>query len=862
MKLPASYDPQNQNINKGFRRGKVAIDVALPADTSLGGVTWYNSYDTGSDLILVQDSNTLGFSPTASATPVFFATSRDSESFLRTVNGLPGSPRNFTNTGSALNYLGANNYFIIDPNNPLPNIATSESILYVDGKQLSSYVSTGSGAYSMQEESFINTINPASVGANRYNNPGFAGGIFTEPWTYLGSPVWRTDFIAQSASFIPRLASTEGFGFYHAFGTFLTASNYYIASVYVSSSYPLQSSSTEGFNNTYSNISGWGINNTSTTRVSVGGGWTRLYTLWFQNVNGYATRASYPSVNYTINTTGSTTLIVSRSMSSVGMSDWNTTQYFVDMTTVINNNGGIGATILNHGLNTGSWTKLSYPTTAISASNVPFDYYVQLSVGSSGGSNVTVNVGYYPTTYNTAVNDNKFWKVTFNTSSLQVNQTASVFWAAPMIEPAYANFPSPYVLRSGSIISNGALTNGTTWNPNGWFEFDGVDDYINISNDTNLTNPLTVCALVNTNVVTSSAQVIYGPDANGQDNWLSITNARAVLLTTQTSDVNNASITGTTPISASRWYHIVGIVNNTTASLWVNGRNDANLSARSYIIGSWNSAARIGQRATGQFSFNGKISQVIAYRKELTSNEILQNYYQAPITTNGLVLAVDAGNLVSYESGSTTTYSLTGSLSGSLVNGVGYSQNNGGNWVFDGVDDFISGSDVPFRFANTFTLDVAVYFNGANIEGFIIGKRNGSPFNQYSISISSGNPYTGGVGKVATFFGRADGGGPDILLNYTLPSAGIYNIVASINANSQTLYVNGIARATSSINISSNTFNISGRDLLIGAARDNAGTGIIGPFPGNIYTTKIYNRTLTAEEVAQNFNAQRSRFGI
>ena len=239
------------------------------------------------------------------------------------------------------------------------------------------------------------------------------------------------------------------------------------------------------------------------------------------------------------------------------------------------------------------------------------------------------------------------------------------------------------------------------------------------------------------------------------------------------------------------------------------------------------------------------------------------------IVTSGLVLYLDAANPESYVSGSTAWNDISrGGNNGTLVNGPTFNSANGGSIVFDGVNDFVSGSDTPFRFTNTFTLDAWVYFNGSNIDGTIIGKRNGSPFNQYSLSIYSGDPYVGGVGKVATFFGRIDqtpGGGSnpfDITLTYTLPSAGFYNIVASINATSQTLYVNGVARATTSVNISSNTFNISGRDLLIGATRNNAGTGIIGPFPGNIYNVKIYNRALSAEEILQNYNATKTRFGL
>lgn len=796
----------------------------------------------------------------STAGPNIYTPSSDSE-LITYASKLTNVP--FTSVSGTLAWFATQSNSIV-VNKNYPNMAVSNSNTILDASFIPSYPTTNSICYSLAEDFIINTINSASVEANRYNNPGFAGGIFNTGQTYSGSIIWRTDFIPQSASFIPRLGSTEGFGFYHAFGTFLTASNYYIASVYVSSSYPLQSSSTEGFNNTYSNISGWGVNDTSTTRVSVGGGWTRLYTLWFQNVNGYATRASYPSVNYTINTTGSTTLIVSRSMSSVGMSDWNTTQYFVDMTTVINNNGGIGATILNHGLNTGSWTKLSYPTTAISASNVPFDYYVQLSVGSSGGSNVTVNVGYYPTTYNTAVNDNKFWKVTFNTSSLQVNQTASVYWAAPMIEPVYANFPSIYALRTGSIVSNGTLTNGVTWNRNGWFEFDGVDDYINIPNNTNLTNPLTVCALVNTNVVTSSAQVIYGPDANGQDNWLSITDNKALLFTTQTSDVNNVNLIGTTFISASRWHHIVGVVNNTTASLWVNGRNDANLSARAYIIGSWNSSARIGQRATGQFPFNGKIAQLQTYNSQLTPAQILQNYYQAPITTNGLIFALDASNLVSYQSGSTVGYSLplsgslTSPISCSLVNGIAFSPAYGGYFDLDGTDDQILlenttaqstgirlGSGTTPWMVNAWVRTAAA---GSNSLGSfpVISNRSGGPV--YS-NMGIG---AGGVMKYEHYSGSWITETGSIAVNNNQ-----WRMLSWVNLNNNTLdmYVDSVFDR----NVSSS---------IVGGGNINPVDIIGASFGGylnadiSFLSISISSSLYTRNDVIQNFNAQRTRFGV
>lgn len=176
--------------------------------------------------------------------------------------------------------------------------------------------------------------------------------------------------------------------------------------------------------------------------------------------------------------------------------------------------------------------------------------------------------------------------------------------------------------------NNGTLTNGPTFSSlnGGSIVFDGSNDYIDISTSPNLTNPLTVCAFVNTSFITGSNQVIYGPVANGSDNWLSISNNRIQILATQASDVNTFAITGTTVIQANTWYYITGIVNNNVTQIYINGVFEAASSARAFTIGGWNSTARIGQRATGQFPFNGRIACVQGYNRALSAQEILQNY--------------------------------------------------------------------------------------------------------------------------------------------------------------------------------------------------------------------------------------------
>ncbi len=60
------------------------------------------------------------------------------------------------------------------------------------------------------------------------------------------------------------------------------------------------------------------------------------------------------------------------------------------------------------------------------------------------------------------------------------------------------------------------------------------------------------------------------------------------------------------------------------------------------------------------------------------------------IPNSGLVFHVDAADINSYTSGSTTWYNLAGTDNGTLTNGPAYSISNKGILSFDGVDDYVS----------------------------------------------------------------------------------------------------------------------------------------------------------------------------
>ena len=260
----------------------------------------------------------------------------------------------------------------------------------------------------------------------------------------------------------------------------------------------------------------------------------------------------------------------------------------------------------------------------------------------------------------------------------------------------------------------------------------------------------------------------------------------------------------------------------------------------------------IGQRYyasayQGGSTFDGNISSVKIYNRSLITDEVSQNYYQAPIVTDGLTFAVDAGNLVSYENSSTSMYSLTGSADGTLVNGTGWNSLNGGIWEFDNSDDKITiPNNAAFNHTSQLTIESWVKFNG-NSNDFIFEKGNVNT--QYSL-------FSHGTDIVFRTY-HAVGGGDTLLL--TKANAGITNgqwhhIVGSWDGSTKSIYVDGVNVANQS---KSGALTTTSEGAAIGAF---GGTSSGYYFGGDIAIVRIYSKGLSTEEIGQNFQAQSSRF--
>ena len=320
-----------------------------------------------------------------------------------------------------------------------PSIVTDNLIFYYD---------LGNSQKSWIGRPITNSINAATTAIGRYNNPGFSGAATNTGTTYKGMPVYELTFIAQDSSFLPRLAGTEGFGAFHSMTIPLQANTRYMASIYFRTDHPLQTSASQGFANNYSNIPGWGQNSTGSTRYTEDG-WTRLYTQYFNSTDGYATRTNIFQTNFTVNTTATQNVDVMFTVpaNGSGIADFAYLHAIVSAAPTIASNGGLtGLSIVNHGLNTTDFQKMSWPDVVkLKSTDLPFNYYVRLSVPSTGGTNVTVSIRANFTGYYTALTDNKFWKITFDTTNVSVGQVLRTYWCCPMLEQHSTVYPSTFV---------------------------------------------------------------------------------------------------------------------------------------------------------------------------------------------------------------------------------------------------------------------------------------------------------------------------------------------------------------------------------------------------------------------------------
>lgn len=222
--------------------------------------------------------------------------------------------------------------------------------------------------------------------------------------------------------------------------------------------------------------------------------------------------------------------------------------------------------------------------------------------------------------------------------------------------------------------------------------------------------------------------------------------------------------------------------------------------------------------------------------------------YNPKIVSNGLVFNFDARNIKSYPGTGTACYDLAGQTTvGETVNSPTFNTNGYFSFV---TDDYIRFPNSTALDVQTFTVEVWVRTNATTQNAFWFEK--GTVNSQYSLFQEGG----GIVCRVNTTGG---------LINTINPATATYmnttnwyQVVFSFTSGSQVCYINAVQVGTGS---TAGTLTTSTGGMSIGAY--GGYTGSRGYFyNGDQSIAKVYNRVLTPNEVNQNFNAIRGRYGI
>jgi hypothetical protein len=222
----------------------------------------------------------------------------------------------------------------------------------------------------------------------------------------------------------------------------------------------------------------------------------------------------------------------------------------------------------------------------------------------------------------------------------------------------------------------------------------------------------------------------------------------------------------------------------------------------------------------------------LLYFRQVNYNVVMGNNYQ---------VALDAGNINSFTTGTTAVNMANTLQNSSLLNGVLYSQLNNGTFFLDGTNDKIQ--NTSYTVTIPVSMEVWYKWPGVNIYNEFFGFGNPNSNGLHLISGTNGDgcgngPYhsvtTGGISCAAL-------GTPGLLTQ----SANIfYHYVITYDASTLKLYVNGVLITSASVGANSPA---------AGYASDAGG------YYGQM---NIYNKVLSPTEILTNYNMHKSRYGL
>ena len=163
--------------------------------------------------------------------------------------------------------------------------------------------------------------------------------------------------------------------------------------------------------------------------------------------------------------------------------------------------------------------------------------------------------------------------------------------------------------------NNGALVNNPTFNSNGWFDFDGVDDHVSMSVSSTY---MTLAFWIKIDD-TSDTAGIADSGGSGDLDLYNNTSGYYYLYTTNT-DGTRTALTSDTSVTQGDWHYLVVVFGSGYRKIYQNNALVASDTKTASPLAIFN----IGQRGT--YKLEGSISSFNIYNRALTAAEVTQNY--------------------------------------------------------------------------------------------------------------------------------------------------------------------------------------------------------------------------------------------
>jgi hypothetical protein len=414
-----------------------------------------------------------------------------------------------------------------------------------------------------------------------------------------------------------------------------------------------------------------------------------------------------------------------------------------------------------------------------------------------------------------------------------------------------------------SILYNGPVFTGS--GSTGYFYFDGTNDYgetISSINETVTEATFSTWVYYDGTPDTYDAIIFDRGSATGLN-----THDSNYVSTHWNNDGGEAFNSGIIP-SANKWNYMVGTVSPTESRYYLNNvRGNTQVRSRSSHTFGQLQLAR-DSAALGRYT-KGRISQILLYDRELSPNEVMQNYRALKgryhnFPQENLSLSLEFYNKDSYPGTGTSIVDNSGNmLVATSSNGPVFSPLYGGIFTLDGVDDTIVTSSLNLSSTNKIT--VCFWAKLSNYTEVVSSGKllieNSSNYNNtttgwvISCAEDSSASFLSSFPIVLAVKG-------DVNYNFACYSKTLVNdlkwhfwtcVFDKSQASSEVaFYLDGLLRTPTITSIANNTNNFGNNPVYISNRVPSA---------FSISDLHIYNGVLSSQDVKNMYDSTRSRFG-